>query len=267
MHEETLYNLKERLKTLEQAIELEDNAFAEALFEYSSYIGNSQYLSEIIKELAKELDLDRKNLYTVFMFSMLRNGFRDHRLKKDGIGLPLFWDKDIEEEYSLMKQFMTLLTLEQKRLKESKKQGISIFDIVLPEDKDDAEDTTSDEQELFKIRILHNKILAKAAEQKIKKTEFNAGTSVLKIGNKEIKFRKFTEQFHVLRVIFADPAESKKEWIFSEIAELIDESKDYTDKDFHNYFSAINRRVGTETSVKDLFITTNQSVKINEDYL
>ncbi|MBF05425.1 hypothetical protein CL644_01825 [bacterium] len=124
------------------------------------------------------------------------------------------------------------------------------------------------------ITRIHNyfiKELTKAnlQEERPKKdtVAFDPDRSVLVVSGKEIKFRKYTEQYHTLRIIFKTPEEVGKEWFFSEIAEKIDPRKGYSDKDFHNYMSAIKRRVSAETSVLDLFITTNQSLKINSKFL
>jgi len=94
---------------------------------------------------------------------------------------------------------------------------------------------------------------------------FDSERSILIVNGKEIKFRKFTEQYHSLRIMFSNKNDLPKEWFFSEIGERMDAEKDYTDKQFHNYFAAIKRRVAVEAGIKDLFITTTQSVKINEN--
>ncbi len=104
------------------------------------------------------------------------------------------------------------------------------------------------------------------SENQSKKISFDEDKGFLILNDSVIKFRKFTEQYHTLRIIFNNK-NLEKEWMFSEIAEQMDFAKKYTDKDFHNYFSAIKRRVSAETGLKDLFLTTNQSVKINKDYL
>lgn len=96
---------------------------------------------------------------------------------------------------------------------------------------------------------------------------FDEKSGTLFIGKKKVKFRKFTEQYHTLRLMFENADHLREEWFFSEIGEKIDASKHYSDKDFHNYFAAIKRRVATETGLKDVFITTTQSVSLNPDYL
>ena len=84
----------------------------------------------------------------------------------------------------------------------------------------------------------------------------------------KIPFRKFTDQYHVLKVIFENKNTFGNEIFFSEIAEKIDRyNKTYTDKTIHNHLSAIKGKVAIETGIKDLFITTTQSVRINKDCL
>jgi len=120
-------------------------------------------------------------------------------------------------------------------------------------------------KELSRIGIL-TKDRAGGAEEK-RGPSFDAEKSRLVIRGTEVPFRKFSEQYHALRIIFANPKEIGQEWFFSEIGEKIDTDKGYTDKQFHNYFSAIKRRVAADTGIKDLFLTTNQSVRINPEYL
>jgi hypothetical protein len=96
---------------------------------------------------------------------------------------------------------------------------------------------------------------------------FDESDSVLVVNGQKVKFRKHTEQYHTLRIIFEDSTEVEKEWFFSEIGEKLDAHKGYKDKSFHNYISAIKKRVAVETGIKDLLMTTNQSVRINKKYL
>src|SRR3989344_6061339 len=91
---------------------------------------------------------------------------------------------------------------------------------------------------------------------------FDPDTAVLSIGEKQVKFRKFTDQYHTLRVIFSDKNDRKREWFFSEIAEKVDPHKSIKDKTFHNQMSAIKRKVSADANTKDLFLTTTHSVKI-----
>ena len=79
---------------------------------------------------------------------------------------------------------------------------------------------------------------------------FDNDTSILTINGQKVKFRKHTEQYHTLRIIFEDKMELNREWFFSEIGEKMDQYKDYKDKDFHNYVSAIKKRIAVETGIK-----------------
>jgi hypothetical protein len=266
MHEETVFILKEKFKALEQAVDIDDQAFCSAAIQYSCHVGNSLYLSNLVKQLGLEREIDRKIFFRMFMYSTLKTGFKNQNLKQEGVGTPLFWSKEIEAIYHLYSRFITLLQKEQRRLLLAKEADISILDIVLPEERDEADENMTNEMELFEFRILHNEILTKASIQEKRTISFDSDSGTLLIGQQSIKFRKFTEQYHSLRVIFSNPNETGKEWMFSELSELIDGAK-YTDKAFHNYFSAIKRRVSADAGIKDLFITTNQSVKIDRDYL
>ncbi len=96
---------------------------------------------------------------------------------------------------------------------------------------------------------------------------FDASTSKLHIAEHSVSFRKFTEQYHVLRTLFSNTNTLNQEHFFDEIGDEVDASKGYTNKQMHNYLTAIKNRVAADTSIKDLFITTNQSVTINPKYL
>jgi len=95
-------------------------------------------------------------------------------------------------------------------------------------------------------------------------TSFNEDKSVLSICNKNIKIRKFSDQYHLLRIVFEDEL---KDWQFSEIAELIDSEKAFKWKNLYNSANEIKKKIAIETGIKDFFITTTQSIKINEKYL
>ena len=119
---------------------------------------------------------------------------------------------------------------------------------------------------------VHNHLLKELSKEALTPTKaavktlsFDEGKGVLFIDDKKVKFRKGTEQYHTLRIIFSN--DFQEEQFFSELAEKIDRNKDYSDKDMHNYLFAIKRRIASETGIKDLFITTTHSVQLNSDYL
>jgi hypothetical protein len=96
---------------------------------------------------------------------------------------------------------------------------------------------------------------------------FNAEKSRLYIDKKEIKIRKFSNQYHLLRVIFKDQKEVGKEWFFSEIAEKVDHySKKNKNKKYYNAVFQIKKKLES-VGLNDFFITTRQSLKINTKYL
>lgn len=100
----------------------------------------------------------------------------------------------------------------------------------------------------------------------INKTFFNEEKSILYIQGEKCKIRKFSKQYEVLRIIFTEPT---KDWQLSEISEMVDsENKDkYHWKTFYNYLDALRRSIIIQINIKDFFILTTQSVKIEPKYL
>ena len=86
----------------------------------------------------------------------------------------------------------------------------------------------------------------------------------MSICDKNVKIQKFSDQYHLLRILFKDEL---KDWQFSEIAELIDSEKAFKWKNLYNSANEIKKKIAIETGIKDFFITTTQSIKINEKYL
>lgn len=104
-------------------------------------------------------------------------------------------------------------------------------------------------------------------ETKGKVLSFDADKSRFYVQGKEIKLIKFKDEYHTLRVIFENPAEISREWFFSEIREKIDPYAS-PDKDKKYYNAIYQTRLKLEKQgIKDFFITTKQSVKIDPKYL
>lgn len=93
---------------------------------------------------------------------------------------------------------------------------------------------------------------------------FDIEKSILKIGEKTIKIAKFTKQYEILRVVFCD---INKDWQYSEIAEELDrDCPEKNWKNLYNLMDEIKKKIIIETGLKDVFITTTQSVLIDEKY-
>ena len=102
-------------------------------------------------------------------------------------------------------------------------------------------------------------------EELRKKLYFDEDKARFYVQGKEIKLLKFKDEYHTLRIMFEDPKELPKEWFFSEIAERIDESN-INDKKYYNAIYQLKIKLEKQ-GIKDFFITTRQSVKINKKYL
>lgn len=95
-------------------------------------------------------------------------------------------------------------------------------------------------------------------------THFDAETSILFVRGSVCKIRKYSKQFEFLQVIFSNP---DNDWQLSEIAEKIDLSTSFKWKVLYNHCNALKSKIAAEAGIKDFFISTTQSVKINPKYI
>jgi hypothetical protein len=118
------------------------------------------------------------------------------------------------------------------------------------------------------ITRLHNHILARAAAipaQPDTALHFDQDKSRLHVKGKELTIRKFSDQYHLLRIMFADRNELGKEWFFSEVIEKADA---FNHKEKRYYNAAHQVRLKAQTAgFANFLITTKQSVKISPEYL
>jgi len=98
---------------------------------------------------------------------------------------------------------------------------------------------------------------------------FNPEKSILTIKNIPIKIRKFSEQYHLLRIIFEKDLDITNECFFSEIAEIYDNKAGnrLPDKKFYNAVYQINQKIIKKARIENYFLTTNQSFRINPEYI
>ena len=94
---------------------------------------------------------------------------------------------------------------------------------------------------------------------------FDTNKARLYVRGHEVAIRKFSDQYHTLRIIFEKPEDVPQEWFFSEIAERVDEKKP-GDKRYYNAVYQIREKLAKE-GFPEFFITTKQSAKINPKYL
>jgi|GEM_PF-2500410 len=128
-----------------------------------------------------------------------------------------------------------------------------------------------------KFLKIKNELEAKESEKNVKKNsksleekhenglDFDLVRSVLYINEHKIKVKKFSDQYHLLRILFEDKNELKKDWFFSEISEKYEGGDELPDKKFYNAIYQLNQKIAIETGVKDFFITTVQSFQINNN--
>lgn len=129
--------------------------------------------------------------------------------------------------------------------------------------------------EFTKVPITPNSLIshdnhnpAEKPEGSLKKIlSFDTAKSVLMVGQTAVKIRPNTDQFHFLRIIFANPIELAREWFYSEIAEEFDAEAKFDDKKFYNALYQVEQKLARDARVNDVFITTTQSFTINPKYL
>lgn len=95
---------------------------------------------------------------------------------------------------------------------------------------------------------------------------FDADASVLTINKTEIKVKKFGREYYLLKTIFEDGERSFEEWFFSDIAEKFDTSCPPVDKIFYNATDQLKKKIAMKVRIDDFFITTKQTIKINNKY-
>lgn len=98
-------------------------------------------------------------------------------------------------------------------------------------------------------------------------SSFDNEKSVLYIGTKEVKIQKFSKQYYLLQIVFKDAECAAKDWQLSEISEFMDMEAKFEWKRLYNIADAIRKNVAIETGIRDFFMLTTQSVKINPKYL
>ncbi len=96
---------------------------------------------------------------------------------------------------------------------------------------------------------------------------FDHVKAVLSVSDKIVKIRKNSDQYHLLRIIFEDPAQIGQEWFYSAIAEKYDYAARFDDKKFYNAAYQVKQKIIRDTGLQDLLLTTAQSVRINPKYL
>ena len=96
---------------------------------------------------------------------------------------------------------------------------------------------------------------------------FEPEKGILLIGDKEVRVQKYSKQYYLLNILFKDFDCTSKDWQFSEISELMDMEARFEWKKLYNIADAIRKNVAIASGIRDFFILTTQSIKINPKYL
>lgn len=257
MNNETIIlNLKERFSVMEHSFSIDSNAYTMAKLEYADLLGSSEEISQAIKDLSMEDEINDDILQIFFNYSSLKRGMRNTSRQIDDPGIPKFWDKAIEKKFKLMESYVNSLRQPIRKATPAEINKLSF--------KIGAEQ----QSELFRLKIVNNKIIARLSFGKdlINEIKFDERDGLLYVNSRSIKLKKFGDEYHILRILFENPQRLSDEWLFSEISEKYDFEEKYPDKKFSNAFGQLKQKLKT-INITDLFYTTTQSVKINKKYL
>jgi len=239
--------------------------FIRLVLEFEAFICSAPELSDILQKMIIEHKLSKQYAQDLFdgyfLYQLLFHAGED-KVDFKKFKTPLFYTQEIKKMYNLEELFLKTAEEDVSKMKKGNP-------------KDFKEPFLDKRKEIYHIEKMYLDIVQGLYERErvgivdrsSESISFDLDKSILWLSGKEIKIRKFSEQYHTLEIIFSHQDRLNEEWFFSEIGEKLDREVGYADKDFHNYFSAIKRRVAAETGIKDLFLTTNHSVKINPDYL
>lgn len=113
-----------------------------------------------------------------------------------------------------------------------------------------------------------HKALASVLERKdVDLLRFDSDACRLYVREKNFRFRRVSDQYDLLKVIFSDPAELGKEWFFDEVSEKVDPARpEERIKKYYNAAYQIGRKLASN-GLPDFFTTTAHSVRINKSYL
>ena len=123
-------------------------------------------------------------------------------------------------------------------------------------------------REVYNVGIKSKKKLLDLYDKQPKGSSFDEEKGVLTIrGNKIDKFRRGTNQYYFLKFIFKNKENKNKKWTYYELGKEAEDLSGKSDDALKGYPYAINNKIEAAIGVGDFFKTTNETVKINEQYL
>lgn len=268
---------------------LTSKARAEAYDDYLRELAINLFQNKHKELLADFADNDREieNIYGNYSFSKTLSEYRkevDKFSEKRKVELWGAWDelnlaylviykKDetLEELHSDKKNFWTAhnffgLAREMEEIRSVSRGGA--YTNHLHGSSIPAYQFTVEQYKQYAFRI-HNYLLKELSKDTVDtkegiKLEFDLAKGILKIGSKQVNVRKYSDQYHLLAIIFQEKDDFFKTWFFSEIAEHMDEAKPPKDKKIYNIAYQLNTRIASKAHIDDFFVTTAQSLELNK---
>lgn len=173
---------------------------------------------------------------------------------------PKFYNEEIEERFHLHRDFIELI----------QEEGGGSYENGMVRLNPNKAVVSYKPEDYFHIERLCNELLVLLSEPALNEVAlpdlaFDIHKSRLYVKGTEVPIRKFSDQYHTLRILFENQKDLQQEWFFSDIAERVDAKKP-GDKRYYNAVYQIRQKL-TQKGFPDFFITTRQSLKISPKYL
>ena len=252
-------NLERRFNALLEHKQKEQ--FASLQLDYIEYLAKTKEIGKIIEDLIDEGKVDENTLmhllkvYNIGSIALkVKPGANiDEEAKK--YKMPFFININNKESLNVLKTY-------QKIAHEGLRSRL-----MSPGSLEDRGN------QLFILQKLHNDIMEKLTLPELPNNSipaFDEDRNILIIDNKEIKIRKFSDQYNLLKALFDNGLSNT--WLFDELEEFNDFAykpnlKINSNQRLYNAAYQVSKKIALETGIKDFFMTTRQSISINPNYL
>lgn len=235
-----------------------------AMMDYCEYLGNSDELTPVIHTLVQE-----DKIAPICLEQVFNDYLHSYYLKFDVPEvktLPKFYTPEIEAKFKLMRKFVELNGDNFERWQKTYQVYIDPNKAAIPTDRRDA---------FFHAQKLHNDIIDKLIAAQPSDAviapqahiSFNPEKSELLVNGKQVAVKKFSDPYHLLRIIFEDSSRIYDEWFYTEMSEKFDALGTLPEKKFYNAAYQLKIKIQLKAGFSDVFTTTNHSIQLNPKYI
>lgn len=228
---------------------------------YANFIGTTPLLGRALRQVILNDKIPRHVLFTFFMEFAVCNSAEASSNEK--MKTPIFWDEEVEKKFHIYRELYETAKTGLKEHKAIQRGELEdpLFSYIEGEVAKDTQDYYIIHTELMEALTLNNETVGNNVIVYFDETE-----SDLRVNEIKIPLRRFSDQYHFLRVTLKLWENENEELFFSEITEAIDSAATSEDKKYYNAAYQIRAKVEAKTRIKDIFSTTRQSIKLNQRY-